>query len=299
MNVSDLKKRKKALKLTTKELAYMAELPVSTVSKIMTGETKNPSYLTVDILDKTLLREEAERRTRAYLNAMETYIAEHPDEEFEPEDFEKQYRADHNLDDAPIPYAVPKDSDYPQSGNLAYDRDNGLMNIDEYCKLGESRNYELLDGHLIVNENPKVRHNRVVQKVWLSIYRYIEEHGGPCEAFMPSINTRFAGDDMTCLGPDIVVVCDPDNVDDFGTIDAPDWIIEVTSKSTRGRDYNEKRRKYMECGVREYWIIDIQKDKVVVYLKEEPEVAHAYSFDDRIPVSIYNGEHVICVNELV
>ena len=52
MNVSDLKKRKKALKLTTKELAYMAELPVSTVSKIMTGETKNPSYLTVDILDQ-------------------------------------------------------------------------------------------------------------------------------------------------------------------------------------------------------------------------------------------------------
>ena len=46
MNADDIRKRKKALKLTTKELAYRAELPVSTVSKIMTGETRNPSYVT-------------------------------------------------------------------------------------------------------------------------------------------------------------------------------------------------------------------------------------------------------------
>ena len=42
--IDEIRQRKKKLKLTTYQLALLAELPQGTVSKILTGETKNPSY---------------------------------------------------------------------------------------------------------------------------------------------------------------------------------------------------------------------------------------------------------------
>ena len=50
MTIEELRERKKNLKITTRELAVLADLPQGTVSKILTGETKNPSYLLLSLL---------------------------------------------------------------------------------------------------------------------------------------------------------------------------------------------------------------------------------------------------------
>ena len=45
----------------------------------------------------------------------------------------------------------------------------------------------------------------------------------------------------------------------------------------------------MDAGVREYWIIDPQEEKIVVYLLEEKQFKMTtYSFTDTIQVSIYD-----------
>ena len=54
MKIDEIRQRKKKLKLTTYQLALLADLPQGTVSKILTGETKNPSYLTIEKIDETL-----------------------------------------------------------------------------------------------------------------------------------------------------------------------------------------------------------------------------------------------------
>ena len=43
--IDEIRQRKKKLKLTTYQLALLADMPQGTVSKILTGETKNSSYL--------------------------------------------------------------------------------------------------------------------------------------------------------------------------------------------------------------------------------------------------------------
>ena len=292
MNADDIRRRKKALKLTTKELAYRAELPVSTVSKIMTGETRNPSYVTLEKLDLVIMQEEADRRIEAYLAAMEEYIKAHPDTDFDQTEFDRIYREENRLDNAPIPLARPLDEPRDSIGNLAY-RMSGMMSLEEYSALGESRIYELLNGQLIVNDHPKVRHQRIIREVGKAIDRFICDRGGPCEVFIGGINVRFSEDDPTNLIPDIAVICDPDTLDETGATSAPDWIIEVTSPATRKRDYNEKRNKYMTCGVREYWVIDLKKEVVSVYLAENSDMAGLYGFGTDIPVTIYNGDLVI------
>lgn len=45
----------------------------------------------------------------------------------------------------------------------------------------------------------------------------------------------------------------------------PDWVIEVVSPSSRPRDYIKKMIKYSTANVREYWIVDPEHKKVMVY----------------------------------
>ena len=40
----------------------------------------------------------------------------------------------------------------------------------------------------------------------------------------------------------------------------PDWVLEVASPSTQRKDLDDKRRKYAEMGVPEYWMFDAKGD---------------------------------------
>ena len=292
MTTDDLKKRKKALKLTVADLAYMADLPVSTVSKIMTGETKNPSYTTIEKLDRTLALEEMRVRIEAYKAALEAYVAGHPDEDIDEREFQRRYKEERGLSDVPIPYAVPHITKELTDGNLA----SGIptrVSFDDFSNLAEDRYCELLDGCLIFNNAPNMQHQDIVQHLGRAIDTYISEHNGPCRMYNVGVNVRLGDRDDTVLIPDIAVLCDSDKTDDYGINGAPDWVIEVTSHSTRRRDYNDKMHKYMASGVREYWIVDPDKSRVTTYISGEPMMAYIYDFDDEIPVNIYDCALVI------
>ncbi|RHV68918.1 Uma2 family endonuclease [Clostridium sp. OM02-18AC] len=88
---------------------------------------------------------------------------------------------------------------------------------------------------------------------------------------------------------DISVICDPDKLTDRGCCGAPDLIFEIVSPSSRKLDYEIKNVIYAQSGVREYWIVDPAKEKVVVYCYDHDSDPCLYSFDSDIPVGIYQG----------
>ena len=69
---------------------------------------------------------------------------------------------------------------------------------------------------------------------------------------------------------------------------APDWIIEIVSPSSRYMDYFTKLMKYRNAGVREYWIVDPLKNRIMVY-NFEMETVEEYTFSDKVKASIYNN----------
>ena len=74
---------------------------------------------------------------------------------------------------------------------------------------------------------------------------------------------------------------------------APDMVIEVTSPSTRKKDFGKKLEKYVDAGVREYWIADVKNQKVIVYdlgddFGENMDLM-IYGMDGEVPVGIYDG----------
>ena len=298
MDIKELKNRKKELKLTTADLAYLAEIPVSTVSKIMTGETKNPSYITIEKIDRALLQEEMRRRILAYKKALSEYCSSTDEEDYNFDEFDKNYRKINNLNNDPIPFAKPVSNNegaVGTEGTLAVKRDKRIT-INQLEMFGEDRQLELIDGKLVYNEFPGLRHQMIVQNIGRVIDKFIEDNNGECKMFNVGENVVIDEDDYTLLGPDLVILCDKSKLTSIGIFGAPDFVMEVISKSTRRRDYNDKMHKYMHAGVREYWIVDPLKERVTVYIAGEPMMAYIYSFDDDIPVSIYDGKLVLNIN---
>ena len=76
-------------------------------------------------------------------------------------------------------------------------------------------------------------------------------------------------------------------LDEKGCHGAPDWVIEIVSPSTERIDYGIKLFKYRSAKVREYWVINPSKQTVMVYDFEHELDTKQYSFDDTIPVCIY------------
>lgn len=94
--------------------------------------------------------------------------------------------------------------------------------------------------------------------------------------------------DKNYVEPDISVICDPNKLNEKGCVGAPDWIIEIVSPGSRRMDYNNKLFKYRTAGVREYWIVDPQKEWIMVYSFFNDDM-NEYSFTDDIPSGIYPG----------
>ncbi len=70
--------------------------------------------------------------------------------------------------------------------------------------------------------------------------------------------------DTNYVEPDISVICDKSKLTDKGYFGVPDWIIEIVSPGSRKMDYFTKLFKYHTAGVREYWIVDPEKNRVFV-----------------------------------
>lgn len=95
-------------------------------------------------------------------------------------------------------------------------------------------------------------------------------------------------DESTYVEPDISVICDQSKLNDKDCFGAPDWIIEIVSPGSQRMDYMVKLFKYKTAGVREYWIVDNAKNRIIVYNFEQDDM-NEYTFSDSVKAGIYEG----------
>ena len=160
----------------------------------------------------------------------------------------------------------------------------------EYCTWGDDERWELIDGMPYAMAAP----NRVHQEISGQMSRLIGNFlvGKPCKVFAAPFDVRLNADtyDDTVVQPDIVVICDKAKLDDKGCIGTPDMAIEILSPSTKMRDLILKFRRYLQAGVREYWIVDPDSKTVSVYVLKNGEYAAAnYGNDETVPVHVLEG----------
>jgi len=138
---------------------------------------------------------------------------------------------------------------------------------------------------------PSRKHQRITGELFRKISDYITDNRGACEVNIAPFAVFLNANDRNYVEPDLSVVCDPNKLNDRGCVGAPDWIIEIVSPASRRMDYGTKLFKYRSAGVREYWIADPDKDRVMIY-NFEADTVDEYAFTDDIPAGIYPGFYI-------
>lgn len=166
-----------------------------------------------------------------------------------------------------------------------------IYTIEDIYALPDGEHAELIDGQIYYMAPPSWKHQKISGYLHNEIYNYIKSNNGKCEALAAPFAVFLNEDDINYVEPDISVICDLSILDEKGCHGAPDWMIEIVSASSKHMDYFIKLFKYRTAGVREYWIVDPVKERIMVY-NFEKETTEEYSFHEDVPVGIYEGFHI-------
>lgn len=125
---------------------------------------------------------------------------------------------------------------------------------------------ELIDGDLLVSPPPSLRHQEVVLRLGSRLLAWSEEHGG--RAYVAPTGVYLS--DSNFVEPDVLFVSEEhlDRLEKPFVRGAPDMVVEVSSPSTRRVELVRKRELYERFGVREYWYVDLDGDRVEVFRLE-------------------------------
>lgn len=140
----------------------------------------------------------------------------------------------------------------------------------DYLRFPEDERWEIIDGvAYAMSPAPTVRHQDLLGELFSQVHQRLRDT--PCRAFMAPVDVRFVRAETTdkVVQPDLSVVCDRDKIVEAGIVGAPDWIVEVISPSTAGRDQIQKRALYEREGVREYWLVH-PVDRVLTIYRLQP-----------------------------
>lgn len=170
--------------------------------------------------------------------------------------------------------------------------------ITDYYNLPEEKHVELLDGVFYNKAAPSIIHQRIIGDLYNQISNYIREKGGDCIPMISPVDVQLDQDEYTMVQPDLMIVCDPEKIADTRVEGVPDFVLEVVSPSSGAKDYVKKVAKYMAAGVREYWIIDPVKKRVMVYDFENDGVPYIQGLEGTLGIRIYEDDLQISFDEI-
>lgn len=116
---------------------------------------------------------------------------------------------------------------------------------------------------------PRRIHQELSGRLFSEFHYFLKKK--PCKVYAAPFDVRLptAGNQSktisTVVQPDICVVCDPNKLDEFGCIGAPDLIVEILSPNNNRKELQNKYEVYEESGVTEYWIIHPYEKTLLVY----------------------------------
>lgn len=159
--------------------------------------------------------------------------------------------------------------------------------IEDIYNLPEGKRAELIDGQTYYMSMPNRKHQDISGELFSAIYKYIHIHKENCKVYVAPFAVYLDEATNTYVEPDISVICDSKKLDDRGCKDAPDWIIEIASPESFQMDYYRKLFKYADTGVREYWIVDPDNNRIWIYDFENEEFRD-YTLQESVKVGIFD-----------
>lgn len=176
-----------------------------------------------------------------------------------------------------------------REGSAAYNHKSPGVTYSEYLEMTENskERYEYINGQIFLLASPKVKHQRVIRNIFSDFIHWFKDKD--CEPFTSPFDVKLKKEEnINVVQPDILVVCDQENINEEDTyIGVPALIVEVLSESTKNHDYIRKLDLYRLSGVKEYWIVNYFKEEINLFVFENKDIKEMMTFkDDEIIKSV-------------
>lgn len=129
----------------------------------------------------------------------------------------------------------------------------------------DGRRHELIDGVHYVTPSPVLRHQEILGRIYFEVASYLRAHPEG-RVYLAPLDVVMSIHDI--VEPDLIFVAaaqDVDKVTPKNIQGAPALLVEILSPGTRRRDLGIKRDLYDRIGVREYWLIDPDRNTVTIH----------------------------------
>lgn len=166
---------------------------------------------------------------------------------------------------------------------LEYAAEHVKVSYEEFLKLtAESEHrYELIDGEVYFLASPLYPHQKAVKEIFGEFINWFRDK--KCEPLAAPFDVTLCKSkkNICVVQPDILVICDREKIDEKGKYTGvPSLVVEVLSDSTSNKDFTTKLTLYMETGVKEYWLVNTKMKEIYIYVFEEKEIMHIFSFNE-------------------
>lgn len=288
LTIEEIRKLKSACRYTNEQLSRLSGVPLGTVQKVLGNTTSSPRVQTLQALSDVFERD-PRRKTVTFDSGKDSH---RPDITYGPED---DLSSGCILQDSAPAYCIPNIvvaeniHDYPRQGTYT---------IDDYLALPEEQRVELIDGVFYDMAGPNIPHQLIGGDIYSQLLQYVKQHGRKCMPFIAPTDVQLDRDIWTMVQPDVLIVCDRSKINRKRVFGAPDFAVEILSPSSKRKDLLIKSAKYHNAGVREYWLVDPMAETVTVFLFEGEIQMHVYTFEETVPVWIYNGDCSIDFKEI-
>ena len=142
------------------------------------------------------------------------------------------------------------------------------LTYEDYLKTPDDERWELLNGELVMPPAPNIDHQRVSHRLGRRLGVFVEERSlgevfaAPTDVVLSDANV--VQPDLLFVSTEQEHIITPENIRG-----APDLVVEILSPSTASRDWRDKHDLYAEHGVREYWVVDPDAQRVWVMVQRD------------------------------
>jgi Uma2 family endonuclease len=149
------------------------------------------------------------------------------------------------------------------------------LTVDEYLQadLPEGHRYELVEGIVTRSPTPGPGHDHTVNRLYQALYDFGKAHPGRFAHITSNATVPVPGK-TNVREPDLALYEEwsgsATGWQGWRTI-VPIWVAEVVSPDYALRDYRDKRRDYWSAGIREYWIVDPQEERVTILTRGDDD----------------------------
>ncbi len=143
---------------------------------------------------------------------------------------------------------------------------------EDYQNWPDDQRWELVDGEAYaMSPSPQTRHQLILSSLHAQIYNYLKNKS--CKVIPAPMDVKLSETDI--VQPDILVVCDPNQIKQTHIDGPPTLVIEILSPFSLRHDRLRKTQLYAKFGVKEYWIVTPYPSLMEVLLLSN----HAYEIN--------------------